>query len=246
MFYYQLIHIHCGSSGGRSRAASSPPALSESGGTCVLVGQSATGSGPTWPAGLAGAVAGRRPSYPSRIRVFRAVYEPCHFATCHSGQRCDSATQTFHVVGPVADLRLALVIRVCFLGCLSQTRWPSDASPMIRHGPRLRVAGPSAPSGLIRGGPACPGPRSGRPLRSGGVVGSRARLSATGVGGRLKFVIATRSESLRSLVFGPLALRDSVGSACDGTVCRAAPVAALLGRLADCPRLNPAVRHGQC
>ena len=44
-----------------------------------------------------------------------------------------------------------------------------------------------------------------------------------------KFVIASCSDSLRSRVFGPSAL---VGSARDGAVCRAAPVAALLGPLA--------------
>ena len=53
--------------------------------TCVRVGPPATGSGPTRPAGLA--VAGRRPSYPSRIRVERAATR----GAAGRGARCPAA-----------------------------------------------------------------------------------------------------------------------------------------------------------
>ena len=53
--------------------------------TCVRVGPPATGSGPTRPAGRA--VAGRRPSYPSRIRVERAATR----GAAGRGARCPSA-----------------------------------------------------------------------------------------------------------------------------------------------------------
>ena len=68
-------------------AASSPLALSdsESSESCVRVGPPATGSGPTRPAGLA--VACRRPSYLSHIRVERAVTR----GTTDRGARCPAA-----------------------------------------------------------------------------------------------------------------------------------------------------------
>ena len=64
--------------------------------TCVRVGPPATGSGPTRPAGLA--VAGRRPSYPSRIRVERAVTRTA--AGAAPGQVCAAGPSWHHQPKP--------------------------------------------------------------------------------------------------------------------------------------------------
>ena len=85
----------------------------------------------------------------------------------------------------------------------------SDDSPMTRPGVAMvRVSGPGV--GSWWPGTALSGSRSGWPLRPSGLVALRARLSATVtcVGGGVvsfNFVVASRSESLRSRV--PLALR---------------------------------------
>ena len=79
-------------------------------------------------------------------------------------------------------------------------------------------------------------PRCNLPLRS-----SAATLHVVGpVAGVVssKFLVALRSESLYFLASS--AAWPSVGSARAGAVCRAAPVEALLGLLAECPRLSPA------
>ena len=82
---------------------------------------------------------------------------------------------------------------------------------MSRHGPSRRPVGPVLLESWWAG---LSGALSGRPLRPSGAAGSRARMSATRVGGgvaTVKFAVASRSESLRSRLFGPLALRR-VGS----------------------------------
>ena len=82
---------------------------------------------------------------------------------------------------------------------------------MRRLDPSRRPVGPVM---LETWGRGLSGPRSGRPLRPSGAAGSRAHLSASRVNGGVfgfKFVLASRSESLRFRVFGPLALHR-VGS----------------------------------
>ena len=81
-------HTRFGFSGRWSLSLQSPPlplSPSRPSRTCVRVGPPATGSGPTRPAGLA--VAGRRPSYPSRVRVERAATR----GAAGRGARCPSA-----------------------------------------------------------------------------------------------------------------------------------------------------------
>ena len=84
----------------------------------------------------------------------------------------------------------------------------------VRRLAMIRVAGPSAPRCLRRGGATCPGRAQDGHCAQAVRLGLRARPPATHVGGGIvsfKFVIASRSESLRSRGFGPSALRR-VGS----------------------------------
>ena len=115
------------------------------------------------------------------------------------------SSATLHVVGP--DVGVAPVVRACFLGRPSQVRQPPMASesPWSEAPARRPVLLETWCRGL-------PGPRSIRPFRPSDVAGSRAHLSAAHVGGGVvsfKFVVASRSESPRSPIFGPLALRRS-------------------------------------
>ena len=114
----------------------------------------------------------------------------------------------------------------------------SSGRPIRRRGPSSRHVGPVLLGSWWR---SLSGPRTVRQLRPSGLAGSRARLSAARIGGgviALEFVSPLIPIRLRVVLALPA--RRPPRTVRGGAARRAAPVTALLGPLAGCPRLYPA------
>ena len=117
-----------------------------------------------------------------------------------------------------------------------------DDRPMSRHGASRRPVGHVLLELWWRG---LTGPSSGRPLRPSGAAAALRPGCGPACQRITSAVVASASSSWSPLVLSLFVLSSSVrwpsaGSARYCTVCRAAPVSALLGPIAWCPRLSPA------